>query len=213
MAEASLEAVRVPLDRAEAEIRDRGSRFLARVAPAGSEQDAKLFRDEQRAEFHGATHHVWAFRDSKGQERWDDDGEPAGTGGRPILSAIRSAGLSDIVVVVTRWFGGTKLGTGGLARAYGAAADEALNLVVPIELRAGHVIRIRYDWPDTGAVAKAVEASGARRLAERFDSGPEIEVIALASASGTLVESIRDATSGRAICRIDDRQVWVRGKA
>ena len=213
MADVSGDAVRIPLDRTEAEIRDRGSRFLARASPAESEREAKRLRDDQRAELHGATHHVWAFRGSDGQERWDDDGEPAGTGGRPVLAAIRSAGFSDIVVVVTRWFGGTKLGTGGLARAYGAAADEALRFVNATELRPGHIVRIRYDWPDTGSVAAAVEACGARRLSERFESGPEVEVMALASVSGMLVNTIRNATSGRAVCRIDDRPVWVRGKA
>ena len=213
MADFSSEAVRVPVDRAQAEIRDRGSRFLARVSPASSEVDARRIRDEQRAEFHGASHHVWAFRDSEGRERWDDDGEPAGTGGRPILAAIRSAGLSNIVVVVTRWFGGTKLGTGGLARAYGSATGDALRLVNSVELRAGHVVHIRYDWPDTGAVAAALEATGARRLSERFDPGPEVEVLASASAVGLLVDTLRDATSGRAVCRIEDRPVWVPGEA
>lgn len=210
MADQPVPEVRVPLSRAEAEVRDRGSRFLARVAPAGSEVEAKRFRDEVKAEFHGATHHVWAFRGADGLERWDDDGEPAGTAGRPILVAVRSAGLSDIVVVVTRWFGGTKLGTGGLARAYGAATDDALQRVTPVELKLCNVVHIRYDWPDTGVVAAAIEATGARRLSERFESGPELKVEAPVSASDALVAALRDATSGRAECRIEDRTVWVR---
>jgi putative IMPACT (imprinted ancient) family translation regulator len=203
-------AVRVPVDRSEAEVRDRGSRFLARAGPASDEADARSFRDRQRTEFHGATHHVWAFRDSDGRERWDDDGEPAGTGGRPILAAIRSAGLSNTVVVVTRWFGGTKLGTGGLARAYGAAAGAALDRVRSVELRPAKVVHIRYDWPDTGAVAAALDASGARRLAERFEPGPEVEVVTFATTVGALVDALRDATSGRVECRIEDRAVWAR---
>jgi putative IMPACT (imprinted ancient) family translation regulator len=210
VAESSSDAVRVPVNRAEAEVRDRGSRFLSRAGPASSEADARRCRDEQRTEFHGATHHVWAYLGSEGLERWDDDGEPAGTGGRPILAAIKSAGLSNTVVVVTRWFGGTKLGTGGLARAYGAAAGEALDRVRSVELRAGSVVRIRYDWPDTGPVATALEASGARRLTERFESGPEVEVVTLATGAAALVDAIRDATSGRAQCRIEDHAVWVR---
>ena len=212
MADTPVPAVRVPLSRAEAEVRERGSRFVATVAPARSEAAAKRFRDEVRAEFHGATHHVWAFRGADGLERWDDDGEPAGTAGRPILSAIRSSGLSDTVVVVTRWFGGTKLGTGGLARAYCAVSDEALRRVTPAELKLCNVVHIRYDWPDTGVVAAAIEAIGARRLSERFDSGPELEVEAPVSASGALVAAVREATSGRAECRIEDRTVWVRDK-
>ena len=111
------DAVRIPTGPASAEIRERGSRFLALAAPAESDAEARLFRDGERARFHDATHHVWAFRGSTGEERWDDDGEPAGTGGRPILAAIDSSRVFNVVVVVTRWFGGTKLGTGGLARA------------------------------------------------------------------------------------------------
>jgi len=108
----------------------RGSRFIATAIHAGDEESTRQRVEEVRREFHDATHHCFALRlaDPGGEplERSQDDGEPAGTAGLPILQAIRSAGLLDTLVVVTRYFGGTKLGRGGLARAYREAAGMAL---------------------------------------------------------------------------------------
>lgn len=118
---------RVALSAGAAEIREKGSRFRAVVEPAGDEETAReVLARECRAE-PGATHHCWAWRlGPEGAERSSDDGEPAGTAGVPILQVLRGAELSDVMVVVIRWFGGTKLGKGGLARAYAAAVKEAL---------------------------------------------------------------------------------------
>jgi putative IMPACT (imprinted ancient) family translation regulator len=212
-AEVSSEAVRIPITGGRAEVRERGSRFLAVAEPADSETSARAVRDAQRADQHDATHHVWAFRGADGAERWDDDGEPAGTGGRPILAAIESAGLADVAVVVTRWFGGTKLGTGGLARAYGRAAARALEGVHPVTVLPGRLVRIRYDWSDTGAIAAAVDAAGGHRVGERFDPGPELEVAVAVARSGALIAALRDATAGRAVCTIGIESLWVRDQA
>ncbi|MFO7587878.1 MAG: YigZ family protein [Gemmatimonadota bacterium] len=187
--------------RAAAELREKGSRFLALAAAAGSEAEARDLREGERRLHHDATHHVFAWRSAAGEERWDDDGEPAGTGGRPLLGAIESAGLADVAVVVTRWFGGTKLGTGGLARAYGAAGARALAGVAVAAVRPGRVLRIRHGWEDTGAVASALEAMDALRLAERYDAGVEIDVAVAEREVGSLESALREATAGRARVR------------
>lgn len=204
----SPDAVRIPAGPASAELRERGSRFIALAAPAESDTEARSFRDGERARFHDATHHVWAFRGSTGEERWDDDGEPVGTGGRPILAAIESGRVSNVVVVVTRWFGGTKLGTGGLARAYGGAAAAAIGALELITVRPGKIVRVRYDWTDTGAVSTTLDAFGARRVAERHGVGaeldvaiPELEVVALFAA-------LSEATGGRAESSALEQKVW-----
>ncbi len=118
---------RAPLSRATGELRDRGSRFLAWVAPAAEEEVAQAVLGEVRERYRDATHHCWAWRlGAAGSERSSDDGEPAGTAGRPMLQVLRGADLSDVVAVVIRWYGGVKLGKGGLARAYSGAVKEAL---------------------------------------------------------------------------------------
>ena len=119
---------------ARVEVRDRGSRFLAVVGAAESETVAQAELAKVRTEFPRATHHCWAWRlGAAAAERSSDDGEPAGTAGMPILQVLRGAELSDVVVVVVRWFGGTKLGKGGLARAYAAATREALAQLATME--------------------------------------------------------------------------------
>jgi uncharacterized YigZ family protein len=106
------------------------SRFIASVASASTVDDARAFLAQIRAEMPDASHHVYAFRVGYGQsvtEGMSDDGEPTGTSGPPVLAVLRGSGLGDIVIVITRYFGGTKLGTGGLVRAYSEAAHTALN--------------------------------------------------------------------------------------
>ncbi len=119
----------VPAARARVEISVLNSRFIASAAPAFSAAEARVFVAEIREEFADARHHVPAFLIGHGNAvtaHCHDDGEPSGTAGRPVLAAIQGSGLGDIVVVVTRYFGGTKLGTGGLVRAYGDAARAIL---------------------------------------------------------------------------------------
>jgi putative IMPACT (imprinted ancient) family translation regulator len=156
---------------------------------------------------------VWAFRGSNGEERWDDDGEPSGTGGRPILAAIDSGGVFDVSVVVTRWYGGTKLGTGGLSRAYGGAAASAIEALELTVVRPGRILRIRYDWSDTGAVARILDAFGARRVEERHAARAELDVAIPEVNSGALLAALREATGGRVATSILDASVWVRGEA
>lgn len=197
MTEGPVDAFRVPLEPSSAELRERGSRFLAVAMPAATEREAREAREAERTLHHDATHHVFAWRSAAGNERWDDDGEPSGTGGRPVLGAIDSADLTDVVVVVTRWFGGTKLGTGGLARAYGEAAARALAAAPAARVRPGRLLRVRYAWEDTGAVAATLEGAGALRVAERYGTGAELDVAVPEREADGLVAALREATAGR----------------
>jgi uncharacterized YigZ family protein len=122
-----MSSYRAPLAESRAEIREKGSVFLAVLGPAADEAAAKAFLIRLEKEFPDATHHCWAWRlGMPPRERGADAGEPAGTAGVPILQVLRGAGLSGVMAVVVRWFGGTKLGKGGLARAYAGATREAL---------------------------------------------------------------------------------------
>ncbi|WP_374685796.1 YigZ family protein [Promineifilum sp.] len=119
----------IPAAEARAELRVSNSRFIATAAPVFTVEAARGFISRVRAEFPDATHHVPAYVIGHGATtiaHCHDDGEPAGTAGRPALAVVQGSGLGDVAVVVTRYFGGTKLGTGGLVRAYGDAVKEVL---------------------------------------------------------------------------------------
>jgi len=191
--------VRLLLGSARAELVERGSKFLALARPADTVEAALALRDAERRGHHDATHHVFAVRLAGGEFRWDDDGEPAGTAGRPVLAELEARELVDATVVVTRWFGGTKLGTGGLARAYGAAAARALDAARTRAVVAGEVRHVRYGFEDTGAVARVLARGDVLRGPDEY--GPvevRTEVRIRRGDGGALDRRLRDATGGRA---------------
>ncbi len=144
------------------------SRFVAHAAPVTTPAEALAHLERVRAA--DATHNCWAYRIGQ-QYRFSDDGEPGGTAGRPILQAIDGQGCDRVVVVVTRWYGGIKLGAGGLVRAYGGCAAECLRAAAREPLVARRSVRV---WLPFAALAPArarlAEFEAAQR-AERFDAG------------------------------------------
>jgi uncharacterized YigZ family protein len=122
----------IPLEAVETEITVVNSRFIVSLAPVNSVEDARDFISEIKKRYPDASHHVPAFVIGHGKSiiaHCSDDGEPSGTAGRPALAVLQGSGLGNVVVVVTRYFGGTKLGTGGLVKAYGDAVREVLKQV------------------------------------------------------------------------------------
>jgi uncharacterized YigZ family protein len=180
---------------ASAALEVKHSRFLARAAPVESGAAALEWLAGVRDA--AATHNCWAFR--IGQEyRSSDDGEPAGTAGRPILAAFDGQGVDGVVVVVARWYGGIKLGAGGLVRAYGGCAAECLRLAAKIERVALSTVRVRFAFTDTGAVHAVIAALEAERLDERFDGdGVELALRLPADRVPALKAQLRDATRDR----------------
>ncbi|MFP3940725.1 MAG: IMPACT family protein [Thermoanaerobaculia bacterium] len=148
---------RVPAGESVAELRERGSRFLAVIRPAPSGEAARGTLDALAAEHGDATHLCWASRAGwPPLERSSDAGEPSGTAGVPILQVLRGAGLSDVVAVVVRWFGGTKLGKGGLARAYAAAAREAVDALAVARRVPTAELALELPYEALGAVKRLV---------------------------------------------------------
>jgi putative IMPACT (imprinted ancient) family translation regulator len=190
--------VRLLLAPARAELVERGSKFIALAHPAASVEEALAVRDAERRRHHDATHHVYAARLGGGVSRFDDDGEPSGTGGRPVLAELEARHLIDTVVVVSRWFGGTKLGAGGLARAYGGAAGGALDVARTRRVIEGEIRYIAHEFDDIGAVARVLEASSAVRGPDEYGLGVRTEVRVPRGAGPDLDRRLRDATSGRA---------------
>ena len=195
--------LRVPLDAGEAVHRERGSRFLALAAPAGSMEEALGVLARRRARLHDAAHHVYAARLLE-EARFHDDGEPPGTGGRPVLREIERAGLYHVVVIVTRYFGGKKLGPGGLARAYGAAARVAIGRLPTACAVPGRRVVVDYGYEDTGAVMRVLARVGAERLEERHGDRAGLGVLVPAAELGGLLRRLRDATAGRVAWSVEE---------
>jgi uncharacterized YigZ family protein len=183
----------------EAETRVSASRFIAFAFPADDEEVARqLFRERERKYF-DATHHCAAWRFRSGGFRAIDAGEPHGSAGFPILAAIDGAGLVDTGVVVTRYFGGTKLGTGGLARAYTEAAAAALAAAPTRRGREGARVKLRHDYPHTSTVMRLIERFGGRDIEQGFaaDVGlPEVFATVPTESVKDLESSLRDQTGG-----------------
>lgn len=139
--------------------KDNGSRFLAFAYPVETEEEVKAIVDSLKKEYHDARHHCFAYRlGSRGERfRANDDGEPSSSAGRPILGQIDSAGLSDVLVVVVRYFGGIKLGIPGLIRAYRTAAADALTEAGSCEKISTRQYRILFDYLSMNDVMKAVK--------------------------------------------------------
>ncbi len=176
----------------------KGSRFVALVAPASDEAAALAVLEEARARWPDASHHTWAFRLREGDRmRHSDDGEPGGSAGRPILAQIDGHDLVDVVAVVARWFGGTKLGVGGLIRAYGAAAGRALDRAEIVEVVPTVDRTIVHAYDDTGAVRTLVEAAGVQVLDTRWEAQVHLVVRVSVEALEAVAGALRDRTAGR----------------
>lgn len=140
----------IPAREARAEIEIHKSRFIASAAPAFSVEQARAYLERIRTEFPDASHHVPVYligRESSLTEHCSDAGEPSGTAGRPALAVLKGSGLRDIVLVVTRYFGGTKLGTGGLVRAYSDAVRAVLDVLPRAEKISTHLTRFTIGYP------------------------------------------------------------------
>lgn len=145
----------------------RKSRFVAQASPIESASQAMAY--VQQLSDVSATHNCWAYR--IGQDyRFNDDGEPGGTAGRPILQAIEGQAMDGVVVVVTRWYGGIKLGAGGLARAYGGTAAECLRLADRVPLVAMARLGVRCNFSDLARIKSRLKDMGADIEQEHFDS-------------------------------------------
>lgn len=174
----------------------RKSRFLARAAPVDSPSEALAWL--QQVSDPDATHNCWAYRIGA-EYRSSDDGEPGGSAGRPILAAIEGQGLDHVVVVVTRWYGGTNLGVGGLVRAYGGAAAECLRTSSRRALVDWREASLACDFALAGPVHGLLDATGAQKLDEHFDEhGMHLRLRLPASSFPALAERLRDLSRGAA---------------
>ncbi len=189
--------------RAEAVIVEKKSKFIATVIPADTEEKALRFLEEMRKKYSDATHNVYAYViDENNIFRYSDDNEPSGTAGMPVLDTIRKAGLVDCAVVVTRYFGGTLLGTGGLVHAYGSAAREGLLAARVVERRLSAIITVTVDYTTSGKVSYFLKEN--EYFIENTVYENEVTYFVLVQKADTerVEKAITELTSAKAIIKI-----------
>ncbi len=183
---------------AAGEYEEKKSRFIAAAAHVEREEEALAFLAQVRAANRTARHNVYAYRlRADNRERYSDDGEPAKTAGTPVLEQLQHGGLTDAIVVVTRYFGGVLLGTGGLVRAYTAAASRALAAAEQVTVQPMVELAIAVDYPLYERVALAVAAAGGRPAEPAFTDRVALRWQMPAGTEGELLAQLRELTRGR----------------
>ncbi len=183
----------------EAEVEDRRSRFLAHLEPVPDEATARAVIEAARRRHHTARHHCSAFilGPDGAIERSSDDGEPAGTAGAPMLEVLRGRELRDVVAVVTRWFGGTLLGAGGLVRAYSDAVTSAADAAEVVRYRRVDVVELEVDYAIAGRVEASLRDRGVQVADVRHGAAATL-VLAVPPADRVAVASgIAELTAGQ----------------
>lgn len=185
------------------EITEKKSRFIANVFPVETENEAVKIIEEIKKKYWDARHNCYAFVLKDGISRCSDDGEPSGTAGRPILEVITGAQVYNILVVVTRYFGGTLLGTGGLVRAYSEAAKKGLAAGQVVEKKAGKKITINTDYSGIGKLQYIAAQMELSIIDTRYGEDVEMELVVSDTETETIVKKVTEALSGRAEINID----------
>ena len=186
------------------EIIEKKSRFIAEIFPVSSEEEAMEYLEEVRKKYWDARHHCWAYIIGRNpaSERMSDDGEPAGTAGKPILEVIRGRKLTGVFAVVTRYFGGTLLGTGGLVRAYTSAAAEGLKNSILITKHYGVRQKITTDYTGLGKIQYILGQRKNPVLDSVYTDKVEIFAVLPEGEKHAAEKEIMEGTNGQAV--IDD---------
>lgn len=183
----------------EAEVEDRRSRFLAHLEPAPDEASARSVIEAVRRQHHTARHHCSAFvlGPDGAVERSSDDGEPAGTAGAPMLEVLRGRQLRDVVAVVTRWFGGTLLGAGGLVRAYSDAVAAAADAADVVRNRLVDLLELEADYAIAGRVEASLRDRGVQVAEVRHGAAATLVLAVPPADRAAVASAIAELTAGQ----------------
>lgn len=188
------------------EYEEKRSRFIGEIFPIKDEGEARGYLAQAKKKYPDARHHCWAWVLPDGSCRWSDDGEPGGTAGGPMAAVLKGAGVSGAMLVVTRYFGGTLLGSGGLVRAYSKAAALALADAGTEPDPEKTAVRVACPWDSLDKVHRLVREMGGQLLASDYESDPERAVLTvelLAQAGEDFSQRLADLTNGKAALRAD----------
>lgn len=197
------------LENASDEFVEKRSRFIGYCKPVKTEQEAIDFINEKRSEHWNATHNVYAYSLREGNiKRYSDDGEPSGTAGMPVLDIIVKNEIFDVVVVVTRYFGGVLLGTGGLVRAYSHGSKIAVEAAKPVIMQNCLVCDARCAYNQYGKVSSLIIGVGAAVDDTVYESDVLVKFHIKPDLLGTLNKKLADATSGEVTVEQKDEQYF-----
>lgn len=197
------------LENASDEFVEKRSRFIGYCKPVKTEQEAIEFINEKRSEHWNATHNVYAYSLREGNiKRYSDDGEPSGTAGMPVLDVIVKNEIFDVVVVVTRYFGGVLLGTGGLVRAYSHGSKIAVEAAKPVIMQNCLVCEARCAYNQYGKVSSLIIGVGAAIDDTVYESDVLVKFHIKPDLLGTLNKKLADATSGEVTVEQKDEQYF-----
>lgn len=199
---------------AQAEFIEKKSRFIGYIAPAADEAAAQQFLQEIRRRHHDATHNCYAYQlgEHNRLQRSSDDGEPSGTAGRPILEVLKGSGLSDVIVVVTRYFGGVLLGTGGLVRAYSAAARAAIEQAERVQLVKAASFALTVEYPLWQRLEGWLGAQGFAVEDTRFTDKVDVRFLTPADGADNLEQELTELLNSPPALMLLDAQAVMRRK-
>lgn len=186
------------------EIQEKKSRFIGNTFAITSEEEAKEIIEETKKKYWDARHNCYAYilGENPGIKRFSDDGEPQGTAGKPILEVLEGAGIVNALIIVTRYFGGTLLGTGGLIRAYTKAAKEGLDNSLLITRKTGVWLKICSEYPDFGKIRYEVEQKEIPLFNIDYQELVTIELLCTKEESKEVIKMVEEVTSGRGRVKI-----------
>lgn len=195
-----METYRFVYEGGQGEIEEKKSRFIATVKEIQNEEDALIFLAQMRKKYWDARHNCFAYvaGDNHQLQRCSDDGEPAGTAGRPMLDVLLRENIHNCIVVVTRYFGGTLLGTGGLVRAYQKATQEGLAASTILERRLGVQITIHTDYNGLGKIQYLLGRDQISIMDSRYTDKVELDVMVPVEKKDQLLSDITEGTNGTA---------------
>ncbi|MFA6457166.1 MAG: YigZ family protein [Bacteroidota bacterium] len=182
-----------------AQIKVEGSRFIADLFPAAHEEEAEAKLDSVRKKYFDATHHCYAYiiGAERARQRYSDDGEPSGTAGVKIISALQAKNLSDTLLVVTRYFGGTKLGVGGLGRAYFEAAEHGIAAATIMTKALVQKVHIAFPFSETNPVMNIIHSRKLKIASTHYtEDQTQITLHLLPSNVSVVLQLMTDATRG-----------------
>ncbi len=185
---------------AQIELEEKKSRFIAICQPLTNEAEANAFVSGIRQAYPDATHHVyaWIIGGETNLQRYSDDGEPQGTAGIPVLEVLRRSDIDQAGIVVTRYFGGTQLGTGGLARAYSRSAAMAMEAARPVEMHLCQHYRIVVGYSEIDRLRRLIVKAGLEEMGCRYEADAALEVAVPLAAVQLFEQICADATNGSA---------------
>lgn len=198
-----VESYKIVYEGADGELVEKKSRFIAQIRPVASEEEALAFIEEVRKKYWDARHHCYAYIIGERAQtaRCSDDGEPSQTAGKPMMDVLAGEGLHNVCAVVTRYFGGTLLGTGGLVRAYSGAVKEALLSCSVVEKKLGVQLEVTADYNSVGKIQYIAAQEGIDTLESRYSDKAEFDFLVPVAVKDSFQAKITEGTNGRARIR------------